>query len=315
MDFQSILVLHAGAIGDFLLALPAMVALHRRFPDATFTLAANSRLTPVVENLLRFRSIEVDGAKLTGLFAPQGDLGRAAEAIGAVELAVLWVEDSDETIRDNLVRLGARKVVGGKGKPPAGSGVHAADFFLSTLKGLGCRKPLVGPYLVVPAPLREAADDFFLSHGIHVRKNRPVAVHPGSGSRAKNWPVDRFARLIEALRVESNVPVLLLKAYADAEVFAKLSAHVKLENYTVMENEPLDHIAGAIRECRLYIGNDSGISHLAGAIGKRSLIIFGPTDHRVWSPPNPNTTALAGEQPGEFPSLETVLKAAKKELE
>ncbi len=139
--------------------------------------------------------------------------------------------------------------------PDAGGSVHAADFFLRQVGGEG---PAV-PRIDCP---RLPAGDF-------------AAIHPFSGSPRKNWP------LFRELAARLSIPVRWCAGPEEP-----------LENAVRFEN--LYDLAAWLRSARLYIGNDSGISHLAAAAGARVLAIFGPTDPAVWAPRGDHVRVVAG---------------------
>jgi ADP-heptose:LPS heptosyltransferase len=127
-----------------------------------------------------------------------------------------------------------------------------------------------------------------LSFDDHAFELRPmvsdeILVHPGSGSPAKNWPVERFAEVIGAL----PVPIGLILGEADETADAMLD-----KAYPRLCRRPLGVLAERLAGCRAYLGNDSGISHLAGLSGARTVVMFGPTDPRVWRPLGPRVSVL-----------------------
>jgi ADP-heptose:LPS heptosyltransferase len=140
---------------------------------------------------------------------------------------------------------------------------------------------------------------------------RFVAVHPGSGSLSKNWPADRFGDVVAAL--EGSRPWLLVVGPADSEAAAPL-----LRQRGVVAAAGLaPRVLGAIlSRAGLFVGNDSGVSHLAAAFGAPTLTLFGPTDPVVWSPVGPATSTLRSPT-RSMADLEpaTVLKRAAELLE
>ncbi|HLX63052.1 MAG TPA: glycosyltransferase family 9 protein [Planctomycetota bacterium] len=110
------------------------------------------------------------------------------------------------------------------------------------------------------------------------------ALHPGSGGRRKCWPADRFAQLTARISRETNLTPLVLFGPADdvtrSEFERAMPADVK---WHALAHRPLRELFALLHSCRFYIGNDSGISHLA-ARATRTLAIFGPTDPEVWAP-------------------------------
>jgi heptosyltransferase-2 len=110
-----------------------------------------------------------------------------------------------------------------------------------------------------------------------------LAVHPGSGSRAKNWPLERFTET--ASRLSPERPWLLVAGPAEEELDAPPGARLA-------RNLPLRTLGALLARAGLFLGNDSGISHLAAACGTRTLALFGPTDPAQWAPVGPAVRTL-----------------------
>jgi hypothetical protein len=118
-----------------------------------------------------------------------------------------------------------------------------------------------------------------------------LAVHPGSGSAAKNWPVDRWIMVLRALRTGPEDPVVVVEGPADLEPAADLRRG--LDGRVIrLARAPIDAVASTLVRSRLYLGNDSGISHLAGLVGAPSVIVFGPTDPAEWKPAGPRVAVV-----------------------
>jgi len=139
--------------------------------------------------------------------------------------------------------------------PPADCEVHAADYFASQA---GAPIPAI-PRVQVPR-----SDAGF------------AVIHPFSGSRKKNWPLDRYQELARRL----PMPVRWCAGPEEA-----LPNAVRLDN--------LYELACWLATARLYIGNDSGITHLAAAVGIPVVALFGPTDARIWAPRGPDVRVVA----------------------
>jgi ADP-heptose:LPS heptosyltransferase len=119
-----------------------------------------------------------------------------------------------------------------------------------------------------------------------------VLVHAGSGSAVKNWPAEDFAAVIHAL----DCPVRLVVGEADEGPVARLEECLG-RRLPRLEQPSLADLAARLAGCHAYLGNDSGVSHLAGLCGARAVVMFGPTDPNVWRPIGPNVTALAFDTP------------------
>jgi len=136
---------------------------------------------------------------------------------------------------------------------------------------------------------------------------RFLAIHPGSGSLVKNWPADRFAAL--ARSVSRDRPWLLVEGPAEAETAGVLRA---APGVVIAATLPPRVLGAVLATAGLYVGNDSGVSHLAAAWGARTLALFGPTDPAVWSPVGPSVEVIrSSDNSIESISLEEVLSAIK----
>ena len=136
-----------------------------------------------------------------------------------------------------------------------------------------------------------------------------MAIHPGSGGEHKNWLPERWRDLGRWL-LERPEPVrlLLVAGEADGKIAADLRAAWEPlagpGRLLVAENLPLPQVSALLERARLFVGHDSGISHLAAAVGAPCVLLFGPTDPDVWAPPYPFVRVLrAGD--GTVAGLET----------
>jgi heptosyltransferase-2 len=120
-----------------------------------------------------------------------------------------------------------------------------------------------------------------------------IALHPGSGGKAKNWPLPRWAAVAETLlSADSNRWILLIGGEADIERVERLRAILPNEKVKCAQNFSLLELAARLQNCALFLGHDSGISHLAAAVGTPSILLFGPTDPAIWAPANPQVRVL-----------------------
>jgi len=138
-----------------------------------------------------------------------------------------------------------------------------------------------------------------------------VAIHPGSGSKEKNWPLENWIALFSRegglLDAEGKdgrrcPSLVVISGEADKSQAEQLEREWKNRDVRFAKNLPLPHLA-AVLERSIFIGHDSGISHLAAAAGANCLLLFGPTDPNVWTPRNENVRVL-GAPSGRLSDLE-----------
>lgn len=211
--------------------------------------------------------LDWDGPETAALLAGEPPVGRLASVLETADAVVAFTRS--EAVAEAL-RGGAERVLVHDPTPPEG-GPHASFWLASGLSPLSL---FAGPD--APPPLSFSEDQHRgalalagdLSEGF-------LAVHPGSGSPAKNWPADRFAEA--SRRLAGGRPWLLVLGPAEAQAGDWPEAVVACE-------WPVRLLAAALSRAGLFVGNDSGVAHLAAASGAPTLTIFGPTDPALWAP-------------------------------
>ncbi len=127
------------------------------------------------------------------------------------------------------------------------------------------------------------------------RKLFDLAVHPGSGSQKKCWPVDNFIQTVETLLSEHRIErALFILGPAEKPIEEKIKRFVLGQNghALYMQQQDLLMVADTLGQTRCFLGNDSGISHLAAWCGANSFLLFGPTEPSIWKPPLQNATII-----------------------
>lgn len=111
-------------------------------------------------------------------------------------------------------------------------------------------------------------------------------INPGSGSPEKNWPIEQFLELGRALGALGH-RVAWIRGPAEASLPEEISPG------QTIDRPSLKALAATLGQSRLYVGNDSGVSHLSAAVGGPTLALFGPTRASVWCPDGPRVRAVA----------------------
>ena len=270
--------MRAGAIGDLILTLPALAALREHFPNLRLLLAARADMLPLLIGSAVDDVIPFDSLLLSPLFTSGAEFSKELRAkLGTLELAMLWLpERPARIVGDSLKRLGAVRVLDAD---PLPAGKHAADHLLDTLAPLGIpRVQEPAPLLTLPDTAREDAAWQTLGIGTAARV---VALHVGSGGEAKRWPVSYFVELARLLAEMPDTVVLLIRGPAEEETAELDSASPRIIH---LMSPSLTALATILTHCALYVGNDSGITHLAAALGLPTVALFGPTDPAIWGP-------------------------------
>lgn len=287
----STFAIHPGALGDVLLAVPALRALRAARPDRPLVLAAQPRLGALLATLGvvdAHRSFE--GLGLERLFVDDGEPSRV-EALRAASSVVCWFAARDPT----FVRRLREEAPGAVVASPAGDGSRPVWEHLLATAGGGAGK-WCEP-LVVPAHLAQAGRAALVATGWD-GATPLVVVHPGAGGVGKRWPVDRLARAVASVASGRRMALVLNQGPADTDAVAALAC--RLPDAAVLTGLTLMQLAGALIHASAWLGNDSGVSHLAAAVGTAALIAFQPgaLAWRPWSASARIVTVAAGS-PGD----------------
>jgi heptosyltransferase III len=284
---QTILMIRAGALGDCLLMLPTLHALRAHFPHARIDIMGYPQRWEWVlgRGLVdAVHTIERPGMHLLfcdGLEVPQP----LKSFLGAYDVILSYRPDPDGVFERSLRALGAHLVLSQPPfPPPPPPKMHVADFALQLVARLGVPAPPTASGLWLTDAELALSQPFFTAHGVDLLRHPVVAVHPGSGSAAKRWPVEVFATLIETLQTQLGVQTIIVTGYAEADVAARLRALIHTAQPLVAENWPLIPTAALIGQATVFVGHDSGLTHLAAALRRPTVALFGPTDPEAWGP-------------------------------
>ena len=296
---QTILMIRAGALGDCLLMLPTLHALRAHFPQARIdVMGYPPRWAWVLGRGLvdMVHTIERPGMHL--LFGEGIEAPAALKSfLGAYDVILSYRPDADGVFERSLRAQGARTVLCQPPfPPPPPPKIHTADFALQLVARLGVPLPPAASGLDLTDAERALVQPFFAAHHIALSKQPIVVVHPGSGSAAKRWPVENFATLIESLEGPLHVRTVIVTGYAEADVAAKLRSLLHTATPLVAENWPLSPMMALIGQATVFVGHDSGLTHLAAALRRPTVAIFGPTDPEIWGPRGEYVTVVPMER-------------------
>jgi hypothetical protein len=271
------LVVHTGGIGDFLMCCPTLIRLAEEGPVEL--LGRPERLRLAVAAGIATAAHDIDRVGFESVFGNPNR--RLRQFLSPMDRIIIWMKDTGE-IKRGIRRCGISDVHAFQGIPPDNWKAHASEYYMDCL-GLQDAPPLR-----LPIAPRKTFED--------------VIIHPGSGSRKKNWPFELFRSLTQALDERGRS---VWWCIGPAEEDFRIP-----ENGHILQAESLEALARYLSGAYLFVGNDSGISHLAAAVGCRTLVIFGPTDPRVWAPLGSNVTVVQGQP---WPDVSTVLRASEME--
>ncbi|MBI3758467.1 MAG: glycosyltransferase family 9 protein [Deltaproteobacteria bacterium] len=310
---RPILVIFPGALGDLICAVPALRAIARRHPDSPCELMARAELARFATGRLGLaaassyatdglseghaRGHSIDRREVAHLFAARGDpdaiSSEARAFFGAFAHVYSFFASDDAHFRSALASATDGRASFIPFRPP-GEG-HVAAAYLRELGALGALETGANPSVsrtlsktpeddesLLDCSIElyrediDLAEDRLTSLGLDIGKY--LLVLPGSGSIAKNWPSENFIAL--AIRLASRIPSLVVIGPAEAALEPIFAA----SGLPMLAHLELAEVAALARLSAAFVGNDSGVSHLAAATGAHGLALFGSTDLARWRP-------------------------------
>ena len=266
-----ILVIRGGAIGDFILTLPAIAALRRQFPTAHLEVLGYPHIAQLaVAGGLADRVQPIEARGLAGFFARHGTLEPdLMDYFSEFELVISYLYDPDGIFEANVRRCLVKQFIVGSHRPDETESTHATQVFLKPLERLAI-------FDADPVPQ--------LSFNPQPSTLNQLVFHPGSGSEKKNWPEANWADLIRQIMATSSWELLLVGGEAEGERLQRLAASWPPTRCAVVQNLPLAELAQRIQSSAVFVGHDSGITHLAAAVGLPCVVLWADTLEEIWRP-------------------------------
>ncbi|MDZ4669546.1 MAG: WecB/TagA/CpsF family glycosyltransferase [Phototrophicales bacterium] len=289
------LIIQTGDIGDLIVSTPALCALREAHPTAHITLMTTSHSAPVVtdtglvDEIIPFDRSQFNST--TAFFRPK-NLRRVWSLRKNNYDAVLFFRHF--TLKLGTLKFAfigfasrAKKRIGlqnGNGwfltdsLPDNGFGAkHEAQYWLELVGLVG------GNTTQYPTKVHIGASPLPKPHG----KKRMV-IHAGSGgySRARRWDVENFALVADELHARYDAQIVIVGGKGDDGIALEACMTAPAVNLTGQTS--LAELAGVIADADVYIGSDSGVMHLASAVGVPMVALFGPSNHRAWGAWSPN---------------------------
>ena len=277
-----VLVIRGGALGDFVLTLPAIRLLKDGLPAATIEVLGYQPMVGLAVVAGAADHVRPLGhAGLARFFVPGAELDPEwSRYFAGFDVVFSYLHDPYGHFRDNLTKAGVTTLFQGTWKisEEPGDG-HAARQLAKVCENLALWLEDPAPVVCLPAPPGE---------------RRGLAIHPGSGAPRKTWPFARWVQAGPALAamLPEGEFLEIISGEAEDEWIDSLMAAWHGLPTRLHRHRPLADLAGILRNCRAYLGHDTGVSHLAAACGVPCLLLFGPTAPEVWAPCNPNVRVV-----------------------
>lgn len=292
-----ILAIRGGAIGDFVLTLPALAALHRAFPGCHMEILGYKHIAELglhggpVAGATYARGVRcIEYGALAAFFARGFDLDpELCRYFASFDRVVSWLFDPDKVFETNLERAGAKNFL--CAYTPIDNARHASLQLAAELTKLQVQIEDPVAHLFLTEAALENARAWLAEHTGADDQRPLIAIHPGSGSARKNWPVGHWRSLGDRAAA-AGARLLIIGGEADTESLNYLEKKLEPHSPILARNLPLSLVAALLTRSVAYFGNDTGISHIAAGVGVKCTLLFGPTGPSVWAPAGPNVTTI-----------------------
>jgi len=290
-EVGSILVIHQGALGDFILALPTLEILRETFPKAKLAIMGFPRILELVDK--RFYADEIlsiDQRGMASFFVRGGPRDAPlSQFFNTFDLVVVYGKDEGGNFIGNLREICQGRVLHINPFPEWAARVHLTDHLLRELRRYGFPPVEKAPKLFLSDMDKDWGKKFCRVKGLtEEERSGAIVIHPGSGSKKKLWPLEQFSELVRYFQKHSDSRLFIVlgpaegpeveKAFEGMEWELGVAAPLLIKGLSLLE------LASIIEGCRLFVGNDSGITHMAAALGLPTIAIFGPSDPKIWAP-------------------------------
>jgi ADP-heptose:LPS heptosyltransferase len=279
---KRILILRWGGVGDFLLTLPAIYSVRKHFPHAHIAIMGSTDTIDLAA------SKEYADEFLHFDWAISSDWREAREAARLGMMQKL--KEFDFIINyhsfgqvDALLDDCGVNYLSFEDKVFLRERKHASEHFCDLLRSIPAASVFSRPKVYLNSEERRFAINFLNHHGLDLRNDCIIAVHVGSGDPQKRWFPDRYRDVISSI-VGSGAKVLLLSGPSDDDIVGLVYEGAERDNVFIVRGIPIRKVAAIIERSTLFLGNDSGLMHLASAVGIPIVSLFGPSDPVTWGP-------------------------------
>lgn len=273
-------MIRRGAIGDTVITLPTIGILREYYPDAYIEVIGNSEYWEIAHTRHYVDAISAGESKLIPeLYSKECGLSEeAAHYFSSFDLILAYINDPERIVKENLKRVGTKQIL--IYPPfPKGDNLHAADYTARILREIGLD---VNPPLFPKVHLRSENLDFASRFLSPFMKYKPlVAIHPRTYG-IKGWAREKFINIGKWVENTLDGKSIWLIGPAEEENLNLIKSNFL--NSAFLHLNSLPKVAAVLNLSHLYLGCDTGISHLAAGAGAPVITLFGPTNPNVWGP-------------------------------
>jgi ADP-heptose:LPS heptosyltransferase len=276
MANKNLLIIHQGALGDFILTFPALIRLQKYY--GVIDVLCQSGIGKLAKSLgLVEKWYPLESAYVASLFTDRIDSKIKTLLTPYANIILFTLSDRlEQTIRQ-ITSVPACRI---SPQPPKNVRTHVTEFVLENLMNCGLINVSEAVLDDIPLPIQRSRP----------KSSDSILLHPGAGSMRKRWPISNFLEVEVVLRADGFRPEFILGP-AEEDLVSELQR----PDRTVHALSDLLDFTVLLKSAGGYIGNDSGASHLAAFLGLPATVIFGPADPKRWTPVGRNVAIVRPE--------------------
>jgi ADP-heptose:LPS heptosyltransferase len=281
-----------------MMSLPALYSLRIFHEGIPWSMAGNPETLSLFHSSFSAEIISFHQKEWAWLFQEEKGLPDPFRRwLSSFQKVYLFSSRPQELLIRGLKQAGLKKVIWIPFLPDAEKGQTLPALQQEILKSENI--PWLAPEITMspdPEDIQKAREH--LRNNLFLEMGQPLwAIHPGSGSPHKNWPLERFLETARELRDRDRFQPIFLLGPVEEETDTISIPAIQTQGFPIIRNLSLPVLTGLLSFCRGYLGNDSGISHLAAALGIPAVVIFGPTDPYFWGPKGKAVRIFSPELP------------------
>jgi hypothetical protein len=303
-------ILQPGAIGDCILTLPLAELMKETVCPGGVDIIGHTEYLGFLPGRSCVDAVKsLDSISLHRLFAGEGDFEVAdgdplIMAFSGYSWIASFLGEPGSHFEKNLIFTvncsNSAEVITLAMKPEENRDIHVGDFYRKQFiaQGLSSEEhnSAIGMPLIRPTQADKLRGMEILAENGVMPTTKAVIMHPGSGGEHKCWHLDNFLAVARMLEAEGTDSVFLLGP-AEQERFSPATMEYIRALGKVLTDLPLSDVLAILSCSRGYLGNDSGITHLAAAVGIKTVAVFGPTDPAIYAPIGSAVTILRNDAP------------------
>jgi len=277
MANSRLLIIHQGALGDVVLIFPVIIALRKKF--SRIDILCQDQLGKLAARLeLVDKGYPLEAAYFATLFSDQID-SKIRNFLSNCAKILVFSFSSD--LENSINQITGSPCVRIPPRPPARDKIHVVQYLIQNLRDGG---------LIEAADSIDTLSKRQKNQARRLIDSSKIIIHPGAGSIRKRWPLARFLKLANVLEKRGLQPQFVC---GPAE--PELIEEIRNQDRQIHSFSELTDLVDWLESAGGYIGNDSGVSHLAAFVGLPSVVIFGPADPERWKPLGPRVQIVRPE--------------------